>query len=265
MSVPPEREALAATALSSRSTRAGTTAGLAVSIFVHGAMFGLCLLLVSRNRDAATVPQPPIDRPLVYATARPGNPGDVGSGPPVATLAAEVRRPAQPPVPIAAPPETAPPPMPRVDLTVALTHEVPQMSGVSLTGPPGPGGGKGADGAGPGSRPGPGAGDGSSPGPGPGPGRGGGEAAGPWLIQEVRPIYTAAAMRARIQGMVVIRAVIRADGRVGTMQIIRSLDRVHGLDDAALVAARQWIFKPAVANGRPVEVTATLEVEFRLR
>ena len=46
---------------------------------------------------------------------------------------------------------------------------------------------------------------------------------------------------------------------------LQALDGRRGLDAAALVAARYWLFEPARLNGDPIPVKAALELEFRLR
>jgi TonB family protein len=125
----------------------------------------------------------------------------------------------------------------------------------------GSGGGRhGGDGPGirPGSGPGPGSGDDG----GDGPGRG---ATAPRLVHDVKPQYTAAAMNARIQGTVRLECVVRSDGHVGRVRIVRSLDSVFGLDREAIDAARQWEFVPGMYGGRPVDVLVTIELLFTLR
>ena len=133
----------------------------------------------------------------------------------------------------------------------------------------GPGTGSGADGtrgttSGPGS-PGPGMGTGGK-----GPGTGGEGPPGngvswPSLIVEVKPLYTAEAMRARIEGVVELDVVVLADGTVGRVTLTRSLDARFGLDEEAIKAVRQWRFNPARQAGKPVTVRVPVEVSFRLR
>jgi protein TonB len=133
----------------------------------------------------------------------------------------------------------------------------------------GSGTGSGADGTrGPSSGPGsPGAGLGPG---GPGPGSGGEGPPGngvswPRLIVEVKPAYTAEAMRGRIEGVVELEIVVLADGSVGRITLIRSLDSRFGLDEEAIKAVRQWRFDPAKLAGKPVTVRVPVEVSFRLR
>ncbi len=85
----------------------------------------------------------------------------------------------------------------------------------------------------------------------------------PVLVKQVSPRYTPEAMRARVQGVVELEAVVMPDGRVGDVRIARSLDTRYGLDEQAIAAARQWLFKPGRLADRPVPVLVTLIVEFR--
>lgn len=86
----------------------------------------------------------------------------------------------------------------------------------------------------------------------------------PKVIAMVNPRYTSEAMRAKIQGGVIIEAVIEADGTVGETRILQSLDPLLGLDDAALAAARDSTFEPATLDGVAVPVIVKLTMEFRL-
>jgi TonB family protein len=87
----------------------------------------------------------------------------------------------------------------------------------------------------------------------------------PVPVKTVQPEYTPAAMRERIQGTVLLEAVVETDGTVGAVTITRSLDKEHGLDEAARNAARQWQFKPGMRNGKPSRVVVSLEMTFTLR
>jgi TonB family protein len=87
----------------------------------------------------------------------------------------------------------------------------------------------------------------------------------PRLLKDVRPGYTPEAMRARIEGTVVMEALVLEDGAVGEVRLLKSLDAVHGLDEQALAAARKWLFSPARKDGKPVRVWVTLEMAFRVR
>jgi protein TonB len=87
----------------------------------------------------------------------------------------------------------------------------------------------------------------------------------PVPLVQVKPQYTSDAMRARIQGSVTLEVIVKADGTVGATRIVKSLDRVFGLDDAAARAARQWTFKPAMFDGKPVDVLVHIVLDFRIQ
>src|SRR5262245_9209837 len=71
----------------------------------------------------------------------------------------------------------------------------------------------------------------------------------PRVLHEVKPQYTADAMRARIEGSVLLEAVVGTDGRVGAIHVTRSLDTLHGLDEQAVRALQQWTFTPGMKEG----------------
>jgi TonB family protein len=130
-------------------------------------------------------------------------------------------------------------------------------------------------GAGGGAGRGEGTGIGPGKGSGLGPGEGGGTGGGayrpgngvelPRVVREVRPQYTADAMRAKVQGTVLIECVVLPDGTVGEISVTKSLDSVFGLDQEAIKAAKQWRFIPGRRFGQPVPVLVTIELTFTLR
>jgi TonB family protein len=79
------------------------------------------------------------------------------------------------------------------------------------------------------------------------------------------PKYTASAMRAKIQGTVGVRCVVRPDGVCANVTVIGSLDRTYGLDDEAVRAIREWRFRPALRAGTPVATRIDFEMRFALR
>jgi protein TonB len=87
----------------------------------------------------------------------------------------------------------------------------------------------------------------------------------PTPVRRVLPEYTEPAIRARLQGSVELEIVILPDGTVGAASIRRSLDRTHGLDGEALIAAQYWLFAPATRNGKPIAVTSRLVLDFTLQ
>ena len=87
----------------------------------------------------------------------------------------------------------------------------------------------------------------------------------PRLVKDVKPSYTAAAMRAKIAGAVWMDVVVNVDGKVGDVRVTHSLDREYGLDDQAVAAVKKWEFKPGTKDGAPVPVVVQIEMTFTLR
>jgi len=77
--------------------------------------------------------------------------------------------------------------------------------------------------------------------------------------------YTLDAMRARIQGSVLVECVVQTTGTCDRIRVIRLLDTDYGLDREAVNAARLWRFRPGTRQGRPVPVLVTMEILFTLR
>jgi TonB family protein len=86
---------------------------------------------------------------------------------------------------------------------------------------------------------------------------------GPVLIYRVLPEYSEEARKARYEGIVILEAVVRKDGVVDTVNLVRTIG--FGLDQMAIDAVKKWRFKPAIKNGSPVEVPVRVEVSFNLR
>ena len=87
----------------------------------------------------------------------------------------------------------------------------------------------------------------------------------PRVVSEVKPEYTPEAMRARIQGTVIMTAVIRTNGTPGDIEITKSLDAEYGLDGQAVAALSLWRFEPGLKDGKPVAVRVTVEMSFTLK
>lgn len=142
----------------------------------------------------------------------------------------------------------------------------------ALPGPPSASQGSGSGG---GAGTGTGTGIGSGTGSGLGAGIGGGTGGGvyqpgngvtlPRILREVKPAYTSDAMRAKVQGTVLLQCVVRPDGSVSDITVLRSLDSTFGLDQEAIKAARQWRFAPGTRMGQAVPVQITIELTFTLR
>lgn len=91
----------------------------------------------------------------------------------------------------------------------------------------------------------------------------GGAVRPPVKIYYPSPRYTEEARQAQIQGVVILRAVIDAEGDVTEVELLKGLPM--GLAEAALETARQWKFKPATMDGRPVPVYFNLTISFSLQ
>jgi periplasmic protein TonB len=87
----------------------------------------------------------------------------------------------------------------------------------------------------------------------------------PRIVKQVRATYTPGARAAGIQGTVILDVLVLKDGHVADdVKVIRSLDAKYGLDEQAVAACRQWVFKPATKNGKPIELHVTIEQTFHI-
>jgi protein TonB len=262
---------------------------LAASTAVHGAIVATVMMLPLFTTSHATEvfePEkvPPV-RMIFLATPGPGGGGGGGGlrqpKPPAKVLRKGTNRmsspvpppkpppepkpvedPKPPPPPDPAPPVVAPVasvPADKEDRTgVAEESKAPDSQG------PGAGGGAGTGkGTGMGEGQGPGIGEGTGGGTGGGPYRPGSGIQPPTLQREVKPEYSEEARRRSVEGDVVLEIVVRRDGSVGDVRILRGLG--HGLDERAVQAVKQWRFGPARRFGTPVDVLVEVAVEFKLR
>jgi protein TonB len=81
------------------------------------------------------------------------------------------------------------------------------------------------------------------------------------LISRVQPDYPVVAHTARVQGTVILTAIIGKDGRVERLQLESGNPL---LVQAAIDAVRQWRYKPFLLNGQPIEIETTVTVNFQL-
>ena len=139
---------------------------------------------------------------------------------------------------------------------------------LGIPGPPssGPGTGGGI-GTGTGGGVGPGKGAGVGPGEGGGTGGGlyrvGGGVSAPTVVYRIEPNYSEDARRARYQGSVVLSAIVRKDGSIEILKVLRGLGL--GLDENAVEALKKWKFRPGTRSGEPVDVALNIEINFALR
>jgi TonB family protein len=94
------------------------------------------------------------------------------------------------------------------------------------------------------------------------PARVGGNIRTPTKTRDVKPVYPVDAQAARAQGVVILEAIIGADGNIANARVLRSIPM---LDAAALSAVSQWQFTPAELNGQRVPVIMTVTVNFSLQ
>jgi protein TonB len=87
-----------------------------------------------------------------------------------------------------------------------------------------------------------------------------GELAGPVPLHKVDPRYPPLLAQAKIQGEVVLYAIIRKDGSVDSIQLVHSLDPV--LDQNAMEALAHWKFRPAERAGNAVALEAVIHIPF---
>ncbi len=81
------------------------------------------------------------------------------------------------------------------------------------------------------------------------------------VIRRVEPLYPSIAHTARIQGSVVLHAIISREGTIERLQVVSGHPM---LDKAALDAVSQWLFRPYILNGQPIEVETEITVNFIL-
>jgi TonB family protein len=87
----------------------------------------------------------------------------------------------------------------------------------------------------------------------------------PTVVSRENPTYTRAALDASLAGETSVDVTVDVDGRVRDVLLVKSIDAVHGLDEAALASAGRWVFKPATLDGRPVPVRVRLAMSFSAR
>jgi protein TonB len=216
---------------------------LALHVLVIGAAVGASIWFVE------DVPEPPI--PVTFYAAAPPPP------PPP---------PAAAPKPAAPKPET-PKPVPIKPAEMTAPTMIPEKIPQPLAEPEAPieGVEGGVEGGVPGGVPGGvigGVVGGTGPGTGDEPLRVGGDVKAPQLVNRVEPSYPEAARKARMEGVVILEAIITANGNVEDVKVLKSVNPL--LDSAATRAVQQWKYRPATLNGRAVRVYLTVTVTFNL-
>jgi periplasmic protein TonB len=214
---------------------------LTLHIIVLGALIGASIWFVE------DVPEPPI--PVTFYAAAPPPPPPPPAAPKAAPKPAEVQK----PVPVRSTEMVAPTVMPE-KIPEPLSAPEPESSGEGVEG--------GVEGGVPGGVLG-GVVGGTGPGTGEGePLRVGGDVKPPQVISKAEPTYPEAARKARMEGVVILEAIITAQGNVEDVKVLKSVNPL--LDASAVRAVSQWRYKPATLNGRAVRVYLTVTITFNL-
>jgi TonB family protein len=85
--------------------------------------------------------------------------------------------------------------------------------------------------------------------------------AAPEVVSKSDPAYPGELIQDGVQGTVILRAIIRADGSVGDISVVQSLN--PRLDQNAMQALSRWLFRPALKNGQAIDLEAVITVPFR--
>ncbi|HEY2496646.1 MAG TPA: energy transducer TonB [Candidatus Angelobacter sp.] len=93
-------------------------------------------------------------------------------------------------------------------------------------------------------------------------GHGGSDLSAPEAIRKVDPAYPQDLMQDRVEGTVVLYAIIHADGSVGEVRVLEGFD--ERLDENARKALIQWRFRPGTKDGTPVDVEAVVRVPYKV-
>lgn len=91
----------------------------------------------------------------------------------------------------------------------------------------------------------------------------GGQIQPPTLVHRVEPAYPPTAVSARLQGIVILEAIVDEEGTVKDVKVLRSVNPL--LDREALAAVRQWRYSPVVLNGTPVPFVLSVSLSFSLQ
>lgn len=232
--------------------------------FVLGLLFHLFLILMVwphlGNTDLPLTTEKFVIKELARPSLPEGAAGQQAEPPPKPEPVVPQSKPK--PIPIPDPTPNAPEPILQATLDVpkVLEELTLDLSVGEIEAPPGAGRSRGRDqGDGLGRQ-----GTGSGAGGRDGVFRVGGDVSMPQLLVKTTPAYTDDAIKAKVQGVVLLRGVVRKNGRVDSLSVVRGLG--YGLEENAIrEIASKWKFRPGMRNGQAVDVWATIEVTFNLR
>jgi protein TonB len=218
-----------------------------VSVLIHALVIGIAL--GASIWFVGDVPEPPI--PVTFYAAAPPPPPPPPAAPKAAPKAPEAQKPVQvKPTEMSQPmvvPDMVPAPLAEPEAAEDAGVDGGVEGGVEGGVPGGVMGGVvGGTGAGGGGEP----------------LRVGGDVKAPVLQSRIEPQYPEAARKARMEGVVILEAIITAEGSVEDVRVLKSVNPL--LDASAVRAVQQWKYKPATLGGRAVRVYLTVTVTFRL-
>jgi periplasmic protein TonB len=250
-----------------------------ISVGLHIAVFGLLMVTFTSKTVQQKISQTvdlidPNITPYIPPKPKPAGGGGGGGAREIKPVSkGQAPKPSMkqftPPMIVKEPPKLAmTPTIIAPDDTVLPKNNLPNWGDplaklADLSNGPGSGGGMGS---------GSGGGLGSGKGGGFGPGEGGGVGGGvfrvgggvsqPAVIYKVDPEYSEEARKAKYSGTVMLSVIVDIDGKARDIHVVKSLGM--GLDEKAMEAVGKWKFRPGMKGGQPVNVRATIEVNFRL-
>jgi len=235
------------------SNRRPTQVAITIAVLFHVVLFLITFPSLVRTVFV------PTEQVLVLKDLAPAGGGRPKAAPP--KVVATLPKPQPIMVPIPDPTPMEPEPIRRMEVTEfqQVVNEISaDLSIGDINAPPGP---AGTDGSGGPSR---------GVGVGVGPGGTGAYPMGtpgvtdPEILVQTVPSYTDDAIKAKVQGVVLLQAIIRKNGRVDSPVVLRGLG--YGLEEKAIQEiVANWRFRPATLKGQPVDLQATIEVTFNLR
>jgi protein TonB len=242
----------------------------AIAVVLHGLVILLIAYLVAKKVQFASpvkavmvteLSAPPSAPPRAQAMGGGGGqrgPTPVVKGTPPKFADQQIVPPKAPPL---QEPKIKIEPTLEVQQDVKMPSSLPQI-GVANSPIIGPFSGGGGHGTGLGSGTGPGLGPGSGGNTGGGPKRIGGGVSAPQLIYSVEPEFSEEARKAKVAGNVLVNLWVDTNGLPSHVHVIRGVGM--GLDEKAVEAVKQYKFKPAMENGKPVLVELNVEVNFQI-
>jgi protein TonB len=242
--------------------------GGGIALLLHVVVGALLILGALHAKQIVQAVQQEKMPDFIFADAKgPGGGGGGSPKPPEPVKKAEIKiqkPPVDTPKPIVKPPD-----IPDLSVPVATPQATQTIPGALSPDAIGPAVGSNGKGTGIGTGNGPGVGSGTGGGCCEGAYQPGNGISTPVLLREVKPNYTGDAMRAKLQGVVDLEAVVRPDGSIdpASIRITKSLDSTFGLDEEAKKAVKQWRFRPGIqqSTGKPVPVWVLVELTFTLR